>query len=137
MREGNESSIVDGLFCFLKIIFRKLYILETYPSILYLTLSIVTKKFSLNYGGGGKFRKEIRKGGKRNKRRREKERMGKRIGRTVYLRRRERARVVETNSKIDVGERTCNLYLGREVKLYNVGVTLKHRGEFKMLPYET
>lgn len=33
--------------------------------------------------------------------------------------------VVETNSKIDFGERTCSLYLGFEVKMYNVGVMLK------------
>lgn len=37
--------------------------------------------------------------------------MEKRISRTVY-RKKGKAHVVETNSKIDVGERTCNLYLG-------------------------
>lgn len=57
-----------------------------------------------------KFEREVRKRRGKNKRR-GKERMGKRISRTVY-RKKGKAHVVETNSKIDVGERTCNLYLG-------------------------
>lgn len=51
----------------------------------------------------------------------------KRIVRPVY--RKKGKAVVETNSKIDVGERTCNLYLGWEVKMYNVGVMLKQKVE--------
>lgn len=34
---------------------------------------------------------------------------------------------METNSKIDFGERTCDLYLGWEVKTYNVGVMEQRR----------
>lgn len=62
----------------------------------------------------------------RQKRRNEKT-VEKRIVRPVYRKKGEA--VVETNSKIDVGERTCNLYLGWEVKMYNVGVMLKRKVE--------
>lgn len=35
--------------------------------------------------------------------------------------------VVETKSKIDVGERTVSLNIGWDAKMYNVGVMLKGR----------
>lgn len=45
--------------------------------------------------------------------------------------------VVETQSKIDVGERTVSLNLGWDAKMYNVGVMLKERRPVKDATEET